>query len=86
MPIISHFFGIIIRMYYLEHDPPHIHAEYQGMLATFDFQGRIMKGNLRSPTAVKLIKKWITTHETELSENWHLAIDHQPLKYIEPLL
>ena len=30
MPEISRFFGIIIRMFFDEHNPPHIHAEYQG--------------------------------------------------------
>jgi hypothetical protein len=28
MPIISRFFGIIIRMFFNEHAPPHFHAEY----------------------------------------------------------
>jgi len=28
MPEISRFFGIIIRMYYNEHVPPHFHAQY----------------------------------------------------------
>lgn len=39
MPILSMFFGIIIRMCYDDHDPPHFHAEYQGMKAVFDFRG-----------------------------------------------
>lgn len=32
MPVISRFYGIIIRMYFLqkEHNPPHIHAIYNG--------------------------------------------------------
>jgi hypothetical protein len=30
MPEISRFFGIVIRMYYSEHNPPHLHAEYAG--------------------------------------------------------
>jgi hypothetical protein len=38
MPVISVFFGIAIRMYYEDHDPPHIHAEYQGQRAKFDFE------------------------------------------------
>jgi hypothetical protein len=29
VPIISTFFGIVIRMYYQEHEPAHFHAEYQ---------------------------------------------------------
>lgn len=37
MPEISRFFGIIIRMFFDEHDPPHFHAEYQGSKGVFDF-------------------------------------------------
>jgi hypothetical protein len=44
MPEICRFFGIIIRMFFDEHDPPHFHAEYQGSKAVFDFNGNILKG------------------------------------------
>lgn len=39
MPEISRFFGIIIRMFFDEHNPPHIHAEHQGNKAVFDLSG-----------------------------------------------
>ena len=42
MPIISKFFGIIIRMFYDEHNPAHIHTEYQNKKAVFDFHGRLI--------------------------------------------
>lgn len=42
MPTISVFFGIIIRMFYRDHNPPHFHAEYQGQNATFDFDGKLL--------------------------------------------
>jgi len=35
MPEISRFFGIIIRMFFDEHNPPHIHAEHSGNKAVF---------------------------------------------------
>lgn len=28
MPEISRFYGIVIRMYWADHPPPHFHAEY----------------------------------------------------------
>ena len=43
MPTISMFFGILIRMYYDEHNPPHFHALYQGSQATFDMDGNILQ-------------------------------------------
>ena len=39
MPIVSAFFGIVIRMFYREHDPAHFHADPAGQKATFDFDG-----------------------------------------------
>ena len=40
MPVISIFFGIVIRMFYREHGVAHFHAEYQGEQATFTSTGR----------------------------------------------
>lgn len=57
MPIISTFFDIM--MYYDEHTLPHLHAEHQEKKTVFDFFGNIIKGNLGSSTATKLIRKWI---------------------------
>lgn len=50
MPIISTFFGIVVRMYYKEHEPAHFHAEYQGQQAKFSFDGEVLIGNLSSRT------------------------------------
>jgi hypothetical protein len=44
MPIISTFFGIIIRMYFGDHNPPHFHVEFQGEKATFNFDGQLLAG------------------------------------------
>jgi len=85
MPEISRFFGIIIRMFYDEHNPPHFHAEYSGNKAIFDFQGNIIKGNLRSRTATKLVREWIDVHLFELEENWELARKSQEINKIDPL-
>ena len=51
MPIISAFFGIVIRMYYKEHEPAHFHAEHSGQKATFDFNGELIAGSIRSRRA-----------------------------------
>jgi hypothetical protein len=51
MPTISVFFGIIVRMFYRDHNPPHFHAEYQGQNATFDFGGKLLEGEIDSRTA-----------------------------------
>lgn len=71
-------------MYYDDHNPPHFHASYEGLDAMFDFKGNLIKGYL-SPRAQSLIKEWCSIHEDDLIENWHLAQNNQPLKWIEPL-
>ena len=85
MPIISAFFGIIIRMYFDDHAPPHFHAEYHGQDASVDFRGRIIEGEIRSSTARKLIQEWARRHEMELAMNWKRAKALQRLEKIAPL-
>ena len=51
MPSISVFFGIIIRMFYNDHEPPHFHAEHQGLQGKFDFDGDMLVGAIESRTA-----------------------------------
>jgi len=50
MPVISVFFGIIIRMYYKEHEPRHFHAEHQSQHGKFDFDGNQIVGTSRRGT------------------------------------
>ena len=86
MPEISRFFGIIIRMFYDEHNPPHFHAEYSGKKAVFDFNGNVIKGGLESRTATKLVREWVDLHILELEEDWKLATENQEIHKIEPLI
>ena len=85
MPIISVFFGIVIRMFYREHGPAHFHAEYQGQQATFDFDGEMLAGNIQSKTARRLIGEWATSHRPNLEANWENVRVGRPLERIEPL-
>ena len=85
MPVISTFFGIVIRMYYREHGIAHFHGEYQGQQATFTFDGEILAGNLRSRTAMRLIREWSLAHSAELAANWNKGRSGEPLARIAPL-
>lgn len=85
MPELSRFFGIIIRMFFDEHNPPHIHAEHQGNKAVFDLCGNITRGDLKSRTAIKLVREWIDLHLPELQEDWALAQAGKEIKKISPL-
>jgi hypothetical protein len=85
MPIISSFFGIIIRMFFDDHNPPHFHAEYRGREALVDLAGNILEGEIRSANARKLIKEWAQLHRHELEVNWRRAKKLQPLDNIAPM-
>ena len=85
MPAISIFFGIIIRMYYNDHLPPHFHAEHQGQKGSFDFEGRQLAGNISSKVALRLVKEWAHRHRHELLVNWKLIVAKKSLNLIEPL-
>jgi len=85
MPIISAFFGIVIRMYYKEHEPPHFHAEHSGHKATFDFNGELIAGEIRSRRAREQIRTWAQQHSVELATNWGRMKAGQSLEAIKPL-
>lgn len=85
MPKISYFYGIIIRMYYSDHNPPHFHAEYgafNALIGIKDFA--LLEGQLPSK-ALALIIEWASLHQKELEENWQRMKEGKTLKQIEPL-
>ncbi len=72
MPIISRFYGIIIKMYFQqsEHQPPHIHAiyaEFSGSIVIAD--GSVLDGDLPSK-AVSMIREWLAMHREEVQKIW----------------
>ena len=85
MPIISIFFGIVVRMNYREHGVAHFHAEHQGQQATFTFDGRILAGTIRSKVALRLIREWALIHRDELEANWQRMRTGDPFERIDPL-
>lgn len=87
MPILSSFYGIIIRMYKetdSKHNIPHIHAEYNGKYIVIDFNGTILEGNFPIKKR-NILVAWVNLHEEELQANWKmLSADGQYFK-IKPL-
>ena len=85
MPQISAFFGIIIRMFWTEHNPPHFHAKYGKYECSIDIKTlTLIEGSL-PPRALGLVIEWATQHRDELTENWKLVETQKPLKKIKPL-
>lgn len=82
MPIISTFFGIIVRMWHDDHPPPHIHVEYQGFKALVNIRtGEVSKGKLPKKAA-QLVKEWCLAHQDALLNDWMLAQNFEPLEKI----
>jgi hypothetical protein len=84
MPEISRFYGIIIYMFFNDHNPPHFHVEYQDFEATIEIESGIIKGIIPR-RALKLIFEWMDLHKEELLENWKKIEERKSLEKIEPL-
>lgn len=83
MPVLSRFYGITIRMYFLqsEHNPPHIHAIYNDDVAAIDFMtGDILEGHLPKK-AMAMVQEWVQIHRLTLQQIW----ETQEFIKIEPL-
>lgn len=83
MPVLSRFYGIIIRMYFLqkEHNPPHIHAIYGENVAAITIaDGKILEGDLPAK-ALEMVREWLSEHREELLTIW----ETQEFKQISPL-
>lgn len=88
MPIISMFYGIIIRLYLLDnkqHSLPHIHAKYAEFEASISIEdGEILSGELPRKQ-LRLVQAWIELHRDELRADWELAIQGENPYKIPPL-
>ena len=83
MPVLSRFYGIIIRMYFqqAEHNPPHIHALYGEDMAAVDIQtGEVLEGHL-PPKALAMVREWAAIHKNDLLHMW----ETQEFKFLSPL-
>jgi len=83
MPIISKFYGITIKMYFIqkEHNPPHIHAFYGKYTSTININTlEEIEGNLPEK-ALKIVKEWIKINKKEILQMWST----QEFKKIKPI-
>ncbi|MBE2240805.1 MAG: DUF4160 domain-containing protein [Caldilineaceae bacterium] len=84
MPEISRFYGIIIRMRYNDHPPPHFHACYGDQEVTVEIASGRVSGTMSRP-ALNLIWAWLDEHRDELMAEWERARAQEPLQRITPL-
>ncbi|MBM3610341.1 MAG: DUF4160 domain-containing protein [Alphaproteobacteria bacterium] len=84
MPEISRFLGIIICMYYDDHNPPHFHARYGEYMITVDIETGIIKGDFPK-RALSAVMEWYDLHREDLKTDWNRAEKDLPLIAIKPL-
>ncbi len=84
MPEISRFLGIIILMYWDDHNPPHFHVRYGDYRAIITLDKSEIRGNLPIKVA-KLVFEWLTLHEQELRDNWRKLVNGEHPDKIQPL-
>lgn len=85
VPIISQFFGIIIRMFFNEHVPPHFHVQYGEYKATVDIRSLTLTEGRLPRRALELVLDWAELHQTELLKDWDLCQNHLRPEEIQPL-
>ena len=85
MPEICRFYGIIIAMFFDDHNPPHFHARYGDYRVAVEINSlRVLEGRI-PPRALGLVMEWASQHQSELLRNWELAKNNQPPEKIAPL-
>lgn len=85
MPEISRFFGIVIKMFYNDHEPPHFHAEYAGQKGRIDVENLVLFRGRLPRTQLQLVLGWAALHQEELRLNWNRARTGRPVERIAPL-
>ena len=86
MPQISYFLGVIIRMYYRDHNPPHFHASYGEFEGLIDIERNELIGGSLPPRVLGLVTEWTEIHKVELLNNWYRAMNQERLYPIDPLV
>ena len=85
MPTIATFYGIIIRMFFDEHAPPHFHAQYGEFKAAVAIETLAVLDGYLPRRALELTLDWAELHRQELLDDWALCQQHRVPRKIEPL-
>ncbi len=85
MPELSRFYGIIIRMFYGDHAPPHFHAVYQGEQIQVNINTLEVMDGTMTRRAQALVLEWAALHRSELREAWEKTSANKEPSKIAPL-
>jgi len=85
VPEVSRFFGISIRMYFDDHNPPHFHAIYGGTEVEVGIDPLTVLRGRFPRRALGMVMEWAALHQGELLDNWTLLRNDQSSHRIDPL-
>jgi hypothetical protein len=88
MPILSLFYGIVVRMYREtsgKHHKPHIHVEYANDMLVLSLDGEVLEGSIPK-SKMKLVEAWLEIHRDDLEANWKLLSNGEQYFKIAPLI
>lgn len=85
MPELCRFYGIVIRMYFDDHLPPHFHAIYGENEALVSIETLALVAGRLPPRAMGLVAEWAAQHQEELKAAWSRAKNLEPPGKIDPL-
>ena len=85
MPEVARFYGIVVRIFYNEHPPPHFHVQYADSQASVRIEfPTVIAGNLPA-RALGLVMEWASLRQEELRRAWGQAEALAPIDRIAPL-
>ena len=87
MPKLSRFYGLVIKMLYLDdeqHHKPHVHVYYGEYEASVGIDGELLAGSL-PVRQLRLVQAWLVLHEDEAYAAWNKAVAGKPFEKIAPL-
>jgi hypothetical protein len=85
MPELSRFYGIVIKMYFGDHAPPHFHAEYAEAKVLINIETLAVFAGRLPPRALGLVTEWAALHQDELLGAWERASRLESAGKIDPL-
>jgi hypothetical protein len=85
VPEICRFYGIVIKMYFADHAPPHFHAEYAEHEVRIAIDSLAVVSGALPPRALGLVAEWASLHQQDLSGLWDKARRAEPLGRLDPL-
>jgi len=74
MPEICRFYGIVIKVYFRDHPPPHFHVEYGEHRALYGIDDLDLIEGAMPRIAHRLVVEWATQHRERLRTIWETQV------------